>query len=254
MKKTLLVPILLFVSFCSTQTAAFAHTASREDYEKTGHVIWEVNTKEKIVALTFDDGPHPVFTPKILDILAKYHAKATFFVSGNKVEKYPEIVRREVKEGHEVANHTYSHIYGRKLTASKLASELEQTDNLIQPITGYKPTLYRPVGGLYNDFIINTAVKNGKLVVLWSWNQDPQDWKDPAASQICSYITKDVRPGNIILLHDWHGTEFSQACQTVNALDSILEFLYKNGYKSVTVSEMLYRSNKIIPEPFDPVH
>jgi peptidoglycan-N-acetylglucosamine deacetylase len=251
-KKLLMFPILLLVVFCFTQIPASAFTNSREAYEKTGHVIWEVNTQEKVVALTFDDGPHPVFTPQILDILAKYHAKATFFVAGNKVERFPAILKREVKEGHEIANHTFTHIYGRKITADKLTSELDQTDKLIQSIIGYKPTLYRPVGGLYNDLIINTAVKNGKLVILWS--QDPQDWKNPAASLLSRQITKGIRPGNIILLHDWDGSEFSKTFQTVNALDNILEFLYKNGYQCVTVSEMLYRSNKIIPEPFDPFY
>nr|WP_312471423.1 polysaccharide deacetylase family protein [Neobacillus sp.] len=254
MKKILLFPLLLSITFCYNQMPVSASTKSRAMYEKTGHVIWDINTKEKMVAITFDDGPHPVFTPQILNILAKYNAKATFFVAGNKVKRFPEILRREVKEGHEIANHTYNHIYDRNITAATLTAELEETDKLIQSIIGYKPTLYRPVGGLYNDLIINTAVKNGKLVILWSWNKDPKDWQNPAASRICRDITEEVRPGNIILLHDWHGSEFSQACQTVLALDTVLDFLSKNGYKCVTVSEMLYRSNTQFPEPFDPFH
>ncbi|MFJ5625082.1 polysaccharide deacetylase family protein [Peribacillus loiseleuriae] len=254
MKKIWMLPILLFISFCSTQTYAYAFTDSREAYEKTGQVIWEVNTKEKMVAITFDDGPHPVFTPQILDILAKYNAKATFFVAGNKVKRFPAILKRQVKEGHEIANHTYNHIYDRNITAAKLTAELDQTDKIIKLFTGNKPTLYRPVGGLYNDLIINSAIKNGKLVILWSWHQDPQDWKSPAASQIYRHITKGVSPGNIILFHDWNGSEFSQTSQTVKALENIMEYLYKNGYECVTVSEMLYRSTKIIPYPLDSFH
>jgi peptidoglycan/xylan/chitin deacetylase (PgdA/CDA1 family) len=151
-----------------------ASTNSREAYEKTGRVIWEVNTKEKLVALTFDDGPHPVLTSQILDILAKHDAKATFFVAGNKIIRFPDLLKREVKEGHKIANHTFHHIYGN-ITSTKLSSELEETDKIIKQFTKLGPSLYRPVGGFYNDVIINTALKHGKAVVLWSWDQDSRD-------------------------------------------------------------------------------
>ncbi|HEY2421452.1 MAG TPA: polysaccharide deacetylase family protein [Neobacillus sp.] len=251
MKKLFFIPLLSLISLFSLQLNADASTNSREAYEKTGYVIWEVNTKEKLVAITFDDGPHPVFTPKILDILAKYDAKATFFVAGNKGIRFPDILKREVKEGHEIANHTFHHIYNKNITSAKLTSELVETDKIIQKFTGFKPTLYRPVGGHYNDLIIHTAIKNGKAVILWSWNQDPRDWKNPPARQICNYVTKGVKPGNIILFHDWHGSEYTKTCQTVNALETILDFLAKNGYKCVTVSELLYRSTQIIPDTFE---
>ncbi|NKX15139.1 polysaccharide deacetylase family protein [Bacillus cereus] len=254
MKKNSIFLIFFIISLCSKSISIYAFTDSRMAYEKTGKVIWEVNTKEKIVALTFDDGPHPVFTPQILDILAKYNAKATFFVAGNKVKRFPAILIREVKEGHEIANHTYNHIYNKNITAAKLTSELNQTDEVIKKITGYKPTLYRQVGGLHNDLIINTAIQNGKLVILWSWHQDPQDWRSPAASKISKHIIKGVKPGNIILLHDWNGSEFSETSQTVEALENILIHLKNNGYTCVTVSEMLYRSIKIIPSLFDPIY
>lgn len=249
MKKTTLFTFLFIILF-SSQLNVSASTKSREEYEKTGHVIWDVNTKEKLVAITFDDGPHPILTKKILDILAKHDAKATFFVAGNKVIRFPDLLKREVKEGHEIANHTYHHIYGN-LTSAKLSSELDMTDQIIQKFSGIKPALYRPVGGHYNDIIINTAIKKGKEVVLWSWNQDTRDWANPPVSQICNYVTKGVKPGNIILFHDWHGSEFTKSCQTVPALNTILDFLDKNGYKCVTVSELLYRSTQIIPESFE---
>ena len=254
LKKILMFPILLIVSFWSIQNHATAVTKSREAYEKTGNVVWEINTKEKLVAITFDDGPHPVFTPQILEILAKYNAKATFFVAGNKAERFPEVLKRVAKEGHEVGNHTYSHLITSKISAVKLTEELKRTDNIIQGITGNKPILYRPVAGIYNDVIINTAIKNGKFVILWSWDQDPRDWRNPPANQITRYVTKGINPGDIIVLHDWHGSEFSQACQTVLALDDILSYLSTKGYKSVTVSEMLYRSKTNYPEPFFPFH
>lgn len=244
-------PILLLVSFFTTQTMTSAVVNSRKAYEKTGNVIWEVRTEEKMVAITFDDGPHPVFTPQILDILAKYHAKSTFFVAGNKVKRFPDVLKRQLKEGHEIANHTYNHIYSSNITSAKLTDELVQTDLIIQQITGYKPTLYRPVGGLYNDLIIDTAVKNGKQVILWSWNMDPKDWKSPPADRISRIITKGVRPGNIILLHDWIGTESSQTSQSVLALEQMMKFLYENGYECVTVSELLNRSRNRTPVPYE---
>ncbi|PLS07100.1 polysaccharide deacetylase family protein [Neobacillus cucumis] len=246
-----IVCALLFILAFTFQSQASAATKSREEYEKTGHVFWDIQTNDKLVAITFDDGPHPIFTPEILDILSKYHAKATFFVAGNKVVRFPEVLKREVKEGHEIANHTFHHIYGHHISSSKLTSELEETDKVIKIFTGIKPSLYRPVGGVYNDVVIQTAIKNRKEVVLWSWDQDSRDWTDPPASQICSTITKGIKPGNIILFHDWHGSEFTNKCSTVKALDTILNYLHKNGYKSVTVSELLYHSSKLIPQPLD---
>ncbi|WP_042349764.1 polysaccharide deacetylase family protein [Bacillus massiliigorillae] len=251
MKKIWAIALLL-IAIYSIQNPHPTFAKSRNEYEKTGHVIWEVNTDKKIVAITFDDGPHPVFTPQILDLLAKYDAKATFFVAGNKVKRFPEVLKREVAEGHEIANHTYNHIYSRNISAEKLTTELDETDAIIQQITGQKPKLYRPVGGLFNELIVNTAVKNNKLVVLWSWHQDPKDWRNTAANQISRIITTGVQPGNIILLHDWHGNDDSKVSQTVLALDDILSHLYKNGYKCVTVSELLYQSNKTLPDQVDP--
>lgn len=231
---------------------AMAVKRSRAEYEKTGRVIWDVQIEEKLVAITFDDGPHPTFTPQILDILEQYDAKATFFVAGNKVIRFPEVLKRVEQEGHEIANHTYNHIYSGKITSEKLTSELEQTDQIIESITGKKPTLYRPVGGLYNDVIIETALKNGKHIILWSWNLDPKDWRSPPAGQMVNYITKGVQPGNIILFHDWIGSEYSQTSQTVMALKGVLGYLHDNGYECVTVSELLYRSKKNMPELIDP--
>ncbi|WP_019243247.1 MULTISPECIES: polysaccharide deacetylase family protein [Bacillus] len=251
MKKKWILLVLILATMLAYQKNAFAQTRSREVYEKKGHVIWDVRTTEKVVAITFDDGPHPIFTPQILDILAKYDAKATFFVAGNKVKRFPDVLKRQVREGHEIANHTYNHIYSSRITAAKLTEELTQTDQLIQQLSGYKTTLYRPVGGLYNDTIIDTAVKNGKTVVLWSWHQDPRDWKSPPASQITRHITKGIQPGNIILLHDWNGHEDSPVSQSVKAFDQIMKFLYDNDYRCVTVSELLQISQNKKPNPYN---
>lgn len=251
MKKIMFFTLLSLIPLFSSQLNAYAFAASRMELEKSGQVVWEADMKEKLVAITFDDGPHPIFTPQILDILAKYNAKATFFVTGSKAQQFPDILKREVKEGHEIANHTYHHIAYNHLTPKELSREIEETDQVIRQIIGVKPALFRSVGGHYDNWIVNAAVKNGKLVVIWTWGQDSRDWSNPPVSQICNTITKGVNPGNIILFHDWHGFEDTESCQTVEALGRILDFIHKNGYTCVTVSELLYRSTQMIPESFN---
>lgn len=239
-KQVIILTIFLSFGLSSITTQAL----TREEYEKTGDILWEVKTKDKMVAITFDDGPHPVHTPEILDLLAKYNAKATFFVLGKKAELHPEIIKREIKEGHEIGNHTYSHLYATNASSEKLSSELKKTDKIIENTIGYPTYLYRPVGGQYDSRIIKMAAQNKKLVIMWSWHQDPKDWSRKSAYQISKHVTSALMPGDIILLHDWSGRKNSQ---TVKALETILKHIDKNGYRCVTVSELIYRSSKPIP-------
>ncbi|GER67926.1 polysaccharide deacetylase family sporulation protein PdaB [Weizmannia acidilactici] len=242
MKRFCWILFILLIILSSVHPAKAARK-TRNDFEKTGHAFWNLKTDEKMVAITFDDGPDPVYTPQILDTLEKYHAKATFFVIGAHAEENPHIIQREVEEGHEVANHTYHH-FSRFAGKKVLAKELAQTSDTIQSISGYRPSLFRPVGGYYNDTIIQTAIKGNYEVILWSWHQDTEDWKRPGADKIARHVISSVRPGDIILLHDAGGDR----SQTVKALDTILKFLTKEGYECVTVSEMLYRAKSIIPK------
>jgi len=218
-----------------------ALTKSREEDEKTGHIIWEAKTNKKMVAITFDDGPHLQHTDEILDVLNKYKAKSTFFVMGAHAQKYPDIIKRQSDEGHEVANHTYNHCYGK---FDNLDQEIKRTTDIIGQLTGNRSALFRPVGGLYNDFLINTSRNNKHLVVMWSWHQDTYDWKKPGVNKIVNKVTSGITPGDIILMHDGGGDR----SQTVKALDEILKRLSKDGYEFVTVSELLYRSNSIFPD------
>ncbi|RDW19951.1 polysaccharide deacetylase family protein [Oceanobacillus chungangensis] len=234
MKRRLFFLFLFFLLFfTNTQTSA----TDRWDYEKTGHVTWDIDTKEKMVAITFDDGPHPQYTPDILDVLAKYDAKATFFVLGAHAKKYSGLIYRQFTEGHEIANHTYNHNY-HPISSKELKKEIDDTAKIIYEITGTKPTLFRPVGGAYNDLIINTAVDSGYHVVLWSWHQDPEDWKNPSVNRITNHILSNISPGDIILLHDAGGDR----SRTITSLEKILPILEKKGYKFVTVSEMMLRN------------
>jgi polysaccharide deacetylase family sporulation protein PdaB len=225
--------IILFFSFA---LASFATEKGRPYYEKKGFVLWEIKTEDKVIALTFDDGPHSTYTPQILDLLSLYDAKATFFVVGERAEKHPEIILREIEDGHEIANHTYTHPFSS--STDQLKMELEKTNKLIHSITGIYPVLYRPVGGNYNEHTVNAAVESGYKVVMWSWHQDTEDWKRPGTQKIINKVLSGTTPGNIILFHDAGGNR----SQTVEALKEILPELKKQGYEFVTVSELLNRS------------
>ena len=210
----------------------------RRYYEQTGEVVWEIKTTDKIVAITFDDGPDPEYTTQVLDLLAQYEVKATFFIIGKNAEKNPELVLRQYEEGHELANHTFTHPW--TTSVHRLDKELKQTNEIIFSITGFRPTLFRPVGGQYTDAMINTAVKNGFKVVMWSWHQDTEDWANPGVQKIVDTVLTGTKPGNVILFHDAGGDRR----QTLKALDKIIPELKKQGYQFLTISELLEYQNQ----------
>lgn len=226
------IGFFIVLIFCIAY-ATSAMDKGRPYYEEKGYVLWDIKTDEKVIALTFDDGPHAVYTTQILDLLAQYDAKATFFVIGESAEKLPDLILKIGQDGHEIANHTYTHPY--KTTPKKLQDELKKTNEIIHDITGIYPLFYRPVGGTYDDGIINTAVENGYRVVMWSWHQDTEDWKEPGVDKIVSTVLSGAKPGNIVLFHDAGGNR----SQTVMALKKILPDLQEQGYEFVTISELL---------------
>lgn len=232
-----LIVIVLSISILYVNFQASATDKGRQYYEERNLIIWDVQTEEKVIALTFDDGPHPIYTAQILDILARFDAKATFFVLGEHAEKYPTIVLRENDEGHEIANHTFTHSY--KYTAKELERELLKTNDVIYGITGTYPVLFRPVGGSYDESVVNIAVENDYKVVLWSWHQDTEDWKRPGVRRIVNRVLTGTKPGDVILFHDAGGNR----AQTVKALEEILPELQKQGYQFVTVSELIKIKN-----------
>ena len=236
---------IVSVLFFSIAYVSFATEKDRPYYEDKGYVLWDIKTEEKIIALTFDDGPHATYTPQILDVLDKYDAKATFFVIGEHAKKFPDIILREKDEGHEIANHTYTHPYSK--TAEVLKTELIKTNEAIYDIIGTYPSLYRPVGGSYNDRIINIALENGFRVVMWSWHQDTKDWKRPGVNNIVTTVLSGAKPGDVVLFHDAGGDR----SQTVQALEEILPALKKQGYEFVTVSELWDRNGSQVSNQKD---
>jgi len=190
-----------------------------------------VTTDQPVLAMTFDDGPHPSLTPKLLDILAQRNIKCTFFVIGDLAARYPSIMKRIVAEGHEVANHTYTH---RTLTASsdaKIREELQKSQDAIMRITGTRPRMYRPPGGATNQRI-NQMIHNefGYSCIMWS--VDPQDWRRPGVSVVTSRLVNGAHNGAIMLAHDIHPP-------TITAIPAMFDQLLAKGYRFVTVSQLL---------------
>jgi peptidoglycan/xylan/chitin deacetylase (PgdA/CDA1 family) len=193
------------------------------------------------IALTFDDGPSATLTPKLLDLLAKHQMKATFFVIGQNAADNPNILRRAVKEGHEIANHSWSHPNLAKMSDEAVRRELQNTDDAISSAIGKRPTLLRPPYGaisarqkrwIHDDF--------GYRIIIW--DVDPLDWKRPGPSVVTSRILKETHAGSIVLAHDIHPP-------TIEAMSSTFDQLEQKGFKSVTVSELLSMATPLPPKP-----
>lgn len=210
------------------------------DYEDI--IIKKGNENEKIIALTFDDGPDEIFTPQILDILKKYNIKATFFVMGQKVGYNPEIVKRQHEEGHEIGNHTFTHINVSKRGYSEIEKEINDTQEAIKNITGKEPNIFRPPYRAISKSMCSIVKDKNMNIILWS-NLDPRDWSNPGAYSISNTILTKAGNGSIILLHDYNTIRNSKS-QTVQALDVFLPQLIEKGYKFVTVSELIDGLNK----------
>ncbi|MEI6521736.1 MAG: polysaccharide deacetylase family protein [bacterium] len=194
------------------------------------HKLMRGKLKPKQIALTFDDGPHPIYTQKILDILDKEKVKATFFVVGEMADKSPEMVITEMKAGHNVGNHTYHHVNLTKILEPDVATELKACGESIQRITGQAPHLFRPPGGDYDTQVAAASELLGYTIVLWT--DDPGDYASPGDKVILQRTLKQASPGGIILIHD--GIQ-----QTIDILPQLIETLKKQGYQFVTIDEMM---------------
>ena len=183
------------------------------------------------IPLTFDDGPHPRQTDRILALLERYGIRATFFVVGENASYYTDVLRREVEAGHEIGNHTYHHTVLASCTESQIREELDATAAIIEEVTGQKPTLFRPPEG--NIECIDEAKNDGYTVVLWS--VDTRDWAKTPAAEIVKNVKATVKNGSILLFHDY----VSKDAHTLEALEILIPELIEMGYEFVTVSALL---------------
>lgn len=188
----------------------------------TGPLVPEVDGQ--VVYLTFDDGPHPTYTPQVLDLLARFEAKATFFNVGQQVSANPALVKRMVAEGHVVENHTWSHVDLRKVGKDQFASEVDATSKAIVDAGAPEVGCLRPPYGAKNQNVQTWADAEGLKLVLW--DVDPQDWSRPGVDAIVSNVLGATKPGSIVLMHDGGGNR----TQTVAALEQILTSLSSSGY------------------------
>ena len=185
------------------------------------------------VALTFDDGPHPRYTPKVLDILKEYGVPATFFCVGTNVETYPDLVRRAVEEGHEIGNHTYNHYHVAKLTDEALYEDITACGDALAKITGAHPRFFRPPEGVCSEAVKSYCDKEGMAIVMWS--VDTRDWAHTPVKEIYQNVRKNAKNGSIILMHDFIGKN----SPTHDALRCVIPMLLELGYEFVTVSQLL---------------
>jgi peptidoglycan/xylan/chitin deacetylase (PgdA/CDA1 family) len=211
------------------------------DYIVKNHVYYKGSGEENKIALTFDDGPDPYYTGKVLDFLKEHQVKATFFLVGAHVEKYPDIVARIAKEGHEIGNHSWGHKKFTWLPASEIQRELEKTGSLIESITGYHLNIFRPPFGTMNKITLERVNAAGYNVVNWS--VDTKDWNGTAVSKILYYVKMQLKPGGIILMHS---SGKKQAMENMLAsLPEIVGLAKEKGYEFVTVPEVLGLEEKV---------
>ena len=190
--------------------------------------ICRIENEEKVVALTFDDGPHPRYTEEILDVLDEYGIKATFFVIGKNAETYPGIVEEEIARGHEIESHTYSHRFANSYGYTEALNELKKNEDAL----GISMSYVRPPGGIVSTSFKRAAAESGYKIVLWSI--DTLDWKSPGADHVVNSVLNNVKSGDIILMHDY----VVGRSTTVGALKRVIPELLGKGYRFVTVSEL----------------
>ncbi|WP_416150627.1 polysaccharide deacetylase family protein [Salipaludibacillus sp. HK11] len=189
------------------------------------------------IALTFDDGPDPRFTPEVLDVLREYEVPATFFLLGSRAEAYPDLTTRIVNDGHVVGNHTFWHPdLAAEGEVDILVNEVSRTEEVLEPLINYKTTLFRPpYGFLYEELVDELAILDYSVI---GWSVDSQDWQELSPEQITENVVGEIHPGAIILMHDGTDAEGDQS-ETIESLRQIIPNLQDQGYEFVTVPELL---------------
>ena len=216
----------LYSNYSDTYSATITNIASPVGIDPTRPVI----------ALTFDDGPNMSSSDKVLDVLERYGVRATFFVVGENAEKHPENIKRKLELGCEVGNHTNTHgYYGKDVNAS----EIIKCSDVLEKITGSRPTIFRATGGITNSNIKKVCKQQG--MSLFYWTVDTEDWKYKNANKVYR-AAKKAKDGDIILMHDIYDT-------TAKAVEKLIPKLLKKGYQFVTVTELVKYKSDSAPKP-----
>ncbi len=200
-------------------------------------ILCRLPTTEKRLALTFDDGPHPRHTPRVLELLQRKNVRATFFVVGKRVKRFPELLQRTVELGHEIGNHSYHHWPLPMMPTPMMRRELSVTHELITAAAGITPRFMRPPRGWFDARVLRIARSMGYEPVIGSVH--PQDSRRPGASVIIDRVRERIEPGAIIILHDGGWRLGVDRTQTIRAADRLIDELQQSGYRFETMSELL---------------
>lgn len=192
--------------------------------------VYNVDTEEKVLSISFDAAWGRANTEEILNILDRYDVKTTFFLVGFWAEKHPDLVAELVARGHEIGNHSTTHPHMAQLSAAQVKEELRRCSDLVKSITGTPTTLFRPPYGEYNDTVVRVSREEGYECV--QWNVDSLDWKNLGTENMVRQCTKSVNPGDIVLFHN-------DSKYILEALPQILEYYTQAGYKIIPVSQLL---------------
>jgi peptidoglycan-N-acetylglucosamine deacetylase len=233
MKKTIMIIFIIIILLLGISYALFNLSKSRT-FQFFGGLVNQVETSEKVVALTFDDGPD-MHTDEILTILKAENVKGTFFLTGNEIEKYSDAAKRIAEEGHEIGNHSYSHQRMVLKSPSFIKEEIEKTDELIRQI-GYKGEIhFRPPFGKKLFVLPYYLDKHDRKSIIW--NIEPETYPEVAAdsTKIAKHVIDNIKPGSIILLH----VMYESRRESLHSVKEMITSLKAQGYKLVTVSELL---------------
>lgn len=211
-----------------------------------GKTVVSGPANQRIVALTYDDGPNPPYTNRILDVLDREHVHATFFLVGRAVAAYPSVVAREARSGDALGNHTWDHAHLIVMDAAQVRESLRRTDAAIYAASGQHPTLMRPPFGARDWLVLDQARRMGYTPVMWSVPL-ARDWEYPPANVIASRVLPYVRDGSIIVLHDGNRGQLcspsrAHVCDRdgdIEATRIIIDALKQQGYRFVTVPELI---------------
>ena len=229
------VVLVTVIALTAAITAIPRLTAVSSPAQKRLLPVYCTDRTDKVVSLTFDAAWGADDTDTLIGIFEKYGIKVTFFVVGDWVDRFPDEVKKLHDAGHEVMNHSDSHPYMSKISATERAAELDTCNDKIEAITGVRPTLFRPPYGDYDNNVIRSVTEAGMTCIQWSL--DSLDWKDPTPEAMVQRITSRVQSGDIVLFHN-------AAKNTPAALPAIIEFLQKEGYTFLKVSEMIYAADE----------
>jgi peptidoglycan/xylan/chitin deacetylase (PgdA/CDA1 family) len=200
---------------------------------KFSHILWHGKTSNTDIAFTFDDGPHPINTPILLDILRNNRVKATFFIVGERAEKNPQLISRMHEEGHLVGNHSYSHLKFPFHTSIEMKKEIIRTNALIEKHTGVRTHYFRPPHGL-RDFRLWHILRHLQMIGVM-WTIMPWDWKNISEKRIVQKILNSIHNGAIITLHDGGG----EREETLKAVEKLIPLLRQKGFHFTTVDRMI---------------